>query len=329
MLGPGSDYVDLGVILPQACTQLIGSHGIGATDCEQVQKVVLATEMHLRPTNPLSLGANLTAPVCDSGRADDAVRRRHGEPRQWEVGVRARHAAAGRAAQVELLRRFVAERLQVAARPRRGREGGQRRTHHDADRRLRGNLPALRPLLLVRVRRLHEPGHVLRRRRRRVQHQRCSRTVARRCGAAGHGQRLHRNGVRGSRRRRRRRAARSRSGRRSRGPALVTSRPGSTCRRSAGSAVLLRFRTATDFGGSSDGWFVDDVSVYRCGAPGRRSSRRHRRRRAARPSWTPRSPRSSHPDLRACWTHVSARARMRCATSARSRSAVTTSSRSR
>jgi hypothetical protein len=50
MLSSLSQYSDLAVILPQACTNLVGQHGIVANDCVQVSKAVLATEMKSRPT---------------------------------------------------------------------------------------------------------------------------------------------------------------------------------------------------------------------------------------------------------------------------------------
>ena len=64
LLTPGSDYRDLYNILPQACLNLVGTHGIVAGDCQQVTKAVTATEMNLFPT---TTGAHLTAPVCDGG----------------------------------------------------------------------------------------------------------------------------------------------------------------------------------------------------------------------------------------------------------------------
>ena len=72
LLGPGSDHVDLASALPQACTNLIGVSGTGivADDCAQVTKIVVATEMAVRPTSP---GASLTAPLCDAGRQFDAT----------------------------------------------------------------------------------------------------------------------------------------------------------------------------------------------------------------------------------------------------------------
>ncbi|MEY2582566.1 MAG: bacillolysin, partial [Ilumatobacteraceae bacterium] len=62
LLGPGSDYLDLFHILPQACTNLVGSAGITADDCSQVTKAVTATEMDRFPTTP---GSHRSAPVCD------------------------------------------------------------------------------------------------------------------------------------------------------------------------------------------------------------------------------------------------------------------------
>ena len=64
MLGPGSDYLDLFHILPQACINLIGSFTITADDCSQVTKAVTATEMDKFAT---VVGAHLAAPICDTG----------------------------------------------------------------------------------------------------------------------------------------------------------------------------------------------------------------------------------------------------------------------
>ncbi|MCU1361330.1 MAG: putative thermolysin family peptidase, partial [Ilumatobacteraceae bacterium] len=66
LLGPGSDYLDLYNALQQACANLIGVQTISAADCAQVLKVVTATEMNKAPTTP---GAHLTAAVCDNGAA--------------------------------------------------------------------------------------------------------------------------------------------------------------------------------------------------------------------------------------------------------------------
>ena len=64
LLGPGSDYTDLFNVLPQACTNLIGQAGITADDCQQVVKAVTATAMN---QHPASGNYFRTAPVCDSG----------------------------------------------------------------------------------------------------------------------------------------------------------------------------------------------------------------------------------------------------------------------
>ncbi|MFQ6000315.1 MAG: M4 family metallopeptidase, partial [Anaerolineae bacterium] len=58
-----SDYADLYDALPQACTNLIGTSGITAADCQEVQDAVDATEMNSQPTNCPAT----EAPICDSG----------------------------------------------------------------------------------------------------------------------------------------------------------------------------------------------------------------------------------------------------------------------
>jgi len=64
LLTSGSDYQDLGDALKLACSSLIGSFGFTATDCVEVGKVVLATEMDTPPANALSLDAR----VCAAGQ---------------------------------------------------------------------------------------------------------------------------------------------------------------------------------------------------------------------------------------------------------------------
>ncbi|HEX3089486.1 MAG TPA: M4 family metallopeptidase, partial [Ilumatobacteraceae bacterium] len=64
LLGPGSDYLDLFHILPQACTNSVGTAGITAGDCNSVVEAVAATEMDKFPT---TAGAHLSAPICDAG----------------------------------------------------------------------------------------------------------------------------------------------------------------------------------------------------------------------------------------------------------------------
>lgn len=63
LLTSGSDYADLGSALQQACTNLVGTGGITAANCTQVQKAVVATEM---ATDPPAAPAP-EAPTCDNG----------------------------------------------------------------------------------------------------------------------------------------------------------------------------------------------------------------------------------------------------------------------
>ncbi len=70
LLGPGSDYLDLFHILPQACINLIGTAGITSADCTEVTKAVTATEMDKFPT---TAGAHLSAPVCDGGTVQNGI----------------------------------------------------------------------------------------------------------------------------------------------------------------------------------------------------------------------------------------------------------------
>jgi Zn-dependent metalloprotease len=62
MLTSASDYQDYGDDLRQACSDLVGEHEISGEDCEQVQKVVLATEMEKPPAN----ASPATASLCGS-----------------------------------------------------------------------------------------------------------------------------------------------------------------------------------------------------------------------------------------------------------------------
>ena len=81
LLTPGSDYADLFNILPQACTNLLGTTPVGgsiftATDCQQVSKAVVATEMNLHPTTGPAGGepaAYLPAPLCGAGTVQNAI----------------------------------------------------------------------------------------------------------------------------------------------------------------------------------------------------------------------------------------------------------------
>jgi bacillolysin len=63
MLTSASDYQDYGNDLDQACSDLVGEHEITVADCEQVGKVVLATEMEKPPVK----AAPATASLCGKG----------------------------------------------------------------------------------------------------------------------------------------------------------------------------------------------------------------------------------------------------------------------
>ena len=63
MLISGSDYADLANALRQACTNLIGTAGIAAADCVEVNQIVLATQMDQNPTT----SPTRTAAVCPTG----------------------------------------------------------------------------------------------------------------------------------------------------------------------------------------------------------------------------------------------------------------------
>ncbi|MEJ7585001.1 MAG: M4 family metallopeptidase [Acidimicrobiales bacterium] len=64
ILTSGSDYADLYDVLQQACKNLTGSNGITATNCVEVKDAVDATEMNLQPA-----GASVAeAPVCPAGQ---------------------------------------------------------------------------------------------------------------------------------------------------------------------------------------------------------------------------------------------------------------------
>ncbi|MEW6584249.1 MAG: M4 family metallopeptidase [Nitrospirota bacterium] len=67
LLVSGSDYLDLYSVLYQACLNLVGTDGIGPSDCEQVRLATMATEMHISGTYCVYP----KAPVCDSGVPTD------------------------------------------------------------------------------------------------------------------------------------------------------------------------------------------------------------------------------------------------------------------
>ena len=64
LLTAGSDYLDLYRALPQACANLVGQHGITATDCTTVAQAVTATEMNLDPS---VTGGRLHVDDCPAG----------------------------------------------------------------------------------------------------------------------------------------------------------------------------------------------------------------------------------------------------------------------
>ncbi|MGH2657149.1 MAG: M4 family metallopeptidase, partial [Actinomycetota bacterium] len=65
LLTSASDYADLATGLMQACTNLIGTFGITAADCDEVLQAVLAVEMDQTPP----AAPNPEAPVCPTGQS--------------------------------------------------------------------------------------------------------------------------------------------------------------------------------------------------------------------------------------------------------------------
>ena len=63
LLTSGADYSDLYYALQQACTNLMGQHGITAGDCTQIKNAADAVEMNGQPEP----GFNTDAPLCDAG----------------------------------------------------------------------------------------------------------------------------------------------------------------------------------------------------------------------------------------------------------------------
>jgi Thermolysin metallopeptidase, alpha-helical domain len=63
-LTSGSDYQDLGDALQAACSSLIGSHAITSSDCGEVTKAVLATEMNQTPPSASATDAL----ICPAGQ---------------------------------------------------------------------------------------------------------------------------------------------------------------------------------------------------------------------------------------------------------------------
>lgn len=69
LLTSASDYADLSSALEQACINRIGSSGIGAADCDQVHNALQAVEMQSQP----SLCAAPDAPVCPPGTTQQSI----------------------------------------------------------------------------------------------------------------------------------------------------------------------------------------------------------------------------------------------------------------
>lgn len=64
MLSSGADYADLGIVLRQACANLVGQAGFAADTCVSVERAVAATEMSSQPPGR---AAAPEASVCPSG----------------------------------------------------------------------------------------------------------------------------------------------------------------------------------------------------------------------------------------------------------------------
>jgi Zn-dependent metalloprotease len=67
LLTSASDYQDYSNALRQACSDLVGEHEITATDCEQVEKTVRATEMETPPPS----AAPARASACAGGQTPE------------------------------------------------------------------------------------------------------------------------------------------------------------------------------------------------------------------------------------------------------------------
>ena len=70
LLLSASDYNDLYNALQQACTNLVGTSGITASDCLEVTDAVNAVEMNQQPT---SCTANEKAPLCPTGLSPNNI----------------------------------------------------------------------------------------------------------------------------------------------------------------------------------------------------------------------------------------------------------------
>jgi len=71
VLATGADYADLGATLSSSCLALVGTAGIVAPDCAEVDQAVTATEMAQQPT--VVGAAAPEAPVCDPGKTQQVL----------------------------------------------------------------------------------------------------------------------------------------------------------------------------------------------------------------------------------------------------------------
>ncbi|MCB9452716.1 MAG: M4 family metallopeptidase [Anaerolineaceae bacterium] len=69
LLTSGADYADLNDLLYQACLNLVGTAGIVAGDCQEVQKATTAVEMDQQPI----ANFNTDAPLCPAGSTFEAA----------------------------------------------------------------------------------------------------------------------------------------------------------------------------------------------------------------------------------------------------------------
>ena len=253
MLGPGSDYLDLFHILPQACTNLIGTAGITAADCQEVTKAVTATEMNSsrRLRAHISRHRFATVRTCCKPRCS---------PTTWRsttaTGLVARHHLAESGATSPARHRAARDRssprIETSFLLRRFKAPSTSRCHRVSH--ISG--------LTTRFELEADSGDFLRRWSGRVQRQRRSIVDRRRCIAGTI------NGYNG--------VLESGFGNPLAKPiGLLRPEPWYQTTRInlsslAGSSVRFRFRLSSDVGNffGATGWFIDDVKFYTCGLPG-------------------------------------------------------------
>lgn len=90
MLTSGSDYADLGRVLPEACRALVGtgrgSARFRANDCVQVRRAVLATEMLRQPRRATAPEAPRCTPRNARSRRVFLDNMERPRPRAWSIG---------------------------------------------------------------------------------------------------------------------------------------------------------------------------------------------------------------------------------------------------